>query len=374
MLNEYLYEIIAMIVFLTAIVIYFLTRKFNQEAENILDDLPLKSTKTTDNLDTTQLPTELDEEREEEAFVLQEEEGSFGHLQNNPFEKKPIETAIAEENPVQHIKSSRVKIEVPKHDKIRKENFKEFAGINLLVAEDNIINQKVIEGLLNGSGIHVTMAEDGQIALDILKENSDFDLILMDVHMPRIDGLEATRIIRSKPEYEHIVVIALSGDVSTDDIRIMNEAGMQEHLEKPLRIDMFYDVLYAYTKNKTTNKIEDPSIEIIMTQELNGDKGLAVCGGDEIFYKDILEEFTSTYTNVSTQLLELLKNRDIVKADALLLDFIGIAANIGADTIKVIAADLKEAIKDNEEQSYITILDNFEIHLEKLLKDIAAYK
>ncbi|MBL6974056.1 MAG: response regulator [Sulfurimonas sp.] len=377
MLNEYLYEIITLIVLLTFIVIYFLTRKFHQESENTLHDIVPKNTRAMYDPydDEEQASTQIDLDDTEEAFALEEqEEGSFGHLDNNPFEEasNTKETPIKQEVQKKR-RSSREKIAVPEHEKIRKENFKEFAGVKLLVAEDNIINQKVISGLLKDSGIEITMAEDGQIALDILAKNSDFDLILMDVHMPRVDGFEATKIIRDTPAYEDIVVVALSGDIAVDDVRKMNEAGMQEHLEKPLKMDYFYDILYAYTQaadHKRVNTAQEAST----AKELNRDKGLAICGGDEAFYKDILAEFTASYANISDKILELLRDKDTVRADALLLDFIGIAANIGADAIKAIALDLKEAIKDKEEKSYLTILDDFEIHLEKLFKDIAAYK
>ena len=212
------------------------------------------------------------------------------------------------------------------------------------------------------------MADDGQIALDILEKNSDFDMILMDAHMPRVDGFEATRIIRANPKYEHIVVVALSGDTAVDDIRKMTESGMQEHLEKPLRVDDFYDILYAYTKaDKSQNSTDSRA------KELNLYNGLAICGGDQDFYKNILSEFTTTYANTSQELTRLLNNKDTHNADALLLDFIGITANIGANRIRRTALELKLAIKDLEEKSYVGILDDFEVHLKILLKDIEAY-
>ncbi len=368
MLQEYIYEIIALIVILTLIVIYFLTRKFKQDEENSMHK---HTPKVSPNITETQsIPVEenikvKDDEiskYKEEAFKFSgSEEGSFGSIKNNPFEE------IEEETPK---RNKRSKIDVPPHGKILKDNFKEFKGVKLLVAEDNMINQKVISGLLSGSGVEITMADDGQIALDILEENSDFDMILMDAHMPKVDGFEATRRIRANTNYEHIVVVALSGDIAPDDIRKMSDAGMEEHLEKPLRMDSFYDILYAYTKG---NLIESEFIEVVMTKELNGDKGLQVCGGDDIFYKEILNEFTLTYTDATQMLTKLLDEKKIDLADAMLLDFIGITANIGAENIRDIALDLKETIKDLEEKSYITLLEDFEQHLEVLLKDIRRY-
>ena len=311
--------------------------------------------------DTDEEP--LVEDEYDTPYVLSgEEEGSFGHIETNPFEENKEE--IAKE-------VYRQKGFVPEHGKISKENFKEFAGIKVLVAEDNLINQKVIRGLLGDTGIEITMADDGQEALDILKSNSDFNFVLMDAHMPRVDGFQATREIRSNPKYEHILVVALSGDTAPDDIKKMIAAGMEEQLEKPLRMDPLYDIFYAYTKGDKEEESE--FIEVVMTKELNGDQGLSVCGGDDEFYKHILEEFIKNYSDSPQKIQSLLDSNHITLADAMLLDFIGITANIGADNIRTIALELKEAIKDTEERSYITLLDEYETHLRILLRDIKEY-
>ena len=364
MIQEYLYETIALIIILTSIVIYFLTVKFQQEEQDISENLEKKNKKPVQSIQPKEEIT-LEEETEipeEEPYILTgDEEGSFGNISNNPFDEQERQTTQ---------KKHRTKIEVPAHGKITKEHFKEFAGVKILVAEDNFINQKVISGLLADTGIEVTMADDGQIALDILEENSDFNFILMDAHMPRVNGFQATRAIRDNPKYEHILVVALSGDTAADDILKMKNSGMEEYLEKPLRMDDFYDILYAYTKEESqTNEF----VEVIMTKELNGDQGLSVCGGDDEFYKDILKEFINNYTHSTKKLSELLQNNDLQTADSMLLDFIGITANIGAETIRDIALELKEAIKDTEERSYNILLEEYQQHLEVLIRDIRDY-
>ena len=374
MLQEFFYEIIGLIVILTALVIYFLRVKSKHQEQDDFENASQLNIKKPDDIQEINVEPpvieekaeEDDENDEEEPFMLGAEEGSFGNIESNPFEEE------AKDSQTKTPKQYRLKGEVPPHGKISKDNFKEFAGVKLLIAEDNLINQKVINGLLSDSGIHITMADDGQVALDILKDNSDFDMVLMDAHMPRIDGFEATRAIRANPDYEHIVVVALSGDTAADDIKKMIDSGMQEHLEKPLRMEALYDVLYAYIKASTSNKNSD-YVEVIMTNELNGDKGLAVCSGDDEFYKDILREFKENYSDSSKALSDLLQNGDVKNADKMLLDLIGIAANIGADNIKKIAQDLKEAIKDTEENSYVTIMDEYDKHLSALLRDIKDY-
>lgn len=371
MIQDFFTEIIAGVAILILIIIYFVIVRSKQNQKNELEDIKNAMSREPSKLveiNFESLVNEKDEEAKEEKedldsdkiFELRgEEEGSFGNIEQNPF---------IEEAETKH----RVRCEVPSHGKISKENFKEFAGVKLLIAEDNLINQKVIAGLLADSGIEITIADDGKIALDILKQNSDFNMVLMDVHMPRMNGFEATEIIRANPNYEHIVVIALSGDIAADDIRKMTEAGMQEHLEKPLRMDAFYDILYAYTKNDSDAENSE-FIEVVMTNELKGEKGLEICGGDDKFYKAILKEFRDSYSDSSKKIYEYMKNDDVASADAMLLDMIGLAANIGADNIQEIAQDLKEAIKDTEEKSYVTLMDQYDKHLAALMRDIRDY-
>ncbi|MDD5051840.1 MAG: response regulator, partial [Sulfuricurvum sp.] len=240
-------------------------------------------------------------------------------------------------------------------------------GERILVAEDNIINQKVLLGLLAGSGIDIVLANDGQEALDILENDTNFLMILMDAHMPRVDGFEATRIIRSNPKYDHIVVVALSGDTASDDIQKMKNAGMSEQLEKPLRMESLYNIIYAYTGKK------DEGLEASMTKNLDADKGLQTCGGDESFYREILSEFMSDYGNSSDILGEFLRFNNIKSADALLLDIIGIAANIGANVLGEIASNMKLALSDTQKQSYFLFFDQYKKQHYRLMEEIKAY-
>ncbi len=259
---------------------------------------------------------------------------------------------------------------VPEHGKITKQNFSEFTGERILVAEDNIINQKVLLGLLAGSGIELIMANDGQEALDILENDTNFLMILMDAHMPRVDGFEATRIIRENPRYDHILVVALSGDTASDDIQKMKNAGMSEQLEKPLRMESLYEIIYAYT-GKESDK--DRSTEAKTTKNLDADIGLETCGGDEEFYREILSEFIRDYSNSSDTLGELLRAHNLHAANALLLDIIGVTENIGAHKLGEIASNMKLALNDTHEQSYFSLFDQYKLQLERLKEDIKTY-
>ena len=368
MITEYLNEIVAFIAIVVVLAIYLYVKRRSADSEEtkerFIQDMEAIESKKTDALEVEPSDTPYDvQDKALEREPLEEfsgsEEGDFG------IEETPHATPTVTKKEI-------TKRSVPQHAKITKQHFKEFAGARISVAEDNLINQKVLAGLLADSGIELVMANDGKEALDILKKDQNFFMVLMDAHMPRIDGFDATRSIRANPNYDHIVVVALSGDTASDDIKKMHAAGMSEHLEKPLRMGALYDIIYAYSGNHKSD--ESQYVDIIMTTELNGDKGLSTCGGDENFYMEILNEFVSTYSHSADQLSNLLQSENFKEADKLLLDIIGISANIGADPLNETANNLKDALKDTTEKSYLTLLEEYNSHLEALLRDIKEFK
>lgn len=257
------------------------------------------------------------------------------------------------------------------HGAITKENFKKFAGSKLLIAEDNIINQKVINGMLGDSGINIIMANNGQEALDILKENKDIYVVLMDAHMPVMDGFEATRRIRADKSLEHLLVVALSGDTAVDDIKKMKNAGMQEYLEKPLKLEKLYDILYCYLNivdKKTTNSTEGE-----ITKVLNKEKGLSICSNDTDLYKELLSEFLSIYKDVDQTINSCIVKDNIDAVQKLLLDISGTSANIGADKLSTLSTEFREILNDKKEDQYFTYEKKFNTMFLVLLEEIRAY-
>jgi len=267
---------------------------------------------------------------------------------------------------------NRKKRELAHHDKIKKEDFNRFDSVKILIAEDNVINQKVIVSLLANSGINITIANNGEEALNILENDSDFSLILMDAHMPIIDGYQATRSIRKNPNYNHIPIIALSGDTAADDIKNMLNTGMEAHLEKPLKMDALYDILYMYTvgnENKLTSKQSQNEV-----MDFDSNKGLDICGGDKEFYLEILNDFMSDYSDSADTLQKYINSTNRVDADKLLLDISGVAANIGADNLHEIAIDLKNSIANPKDLEYISDLQKYKRSLYQVCEAVKEYK
>jgi len=125
-----------------------------------------------------------------------------------------------------------------------------FAGKHLLVAEDVLINREILVALLEESGLSIDCAENGKEAYDMIGANVEkYDIVFMDLQMPHMSGLEATKLIRALPvqKCREIPIIAMTANVFQDDIDACLEAGMNDHLGKPLDFDRVLEVLKKYT-------------------------------------------------------------------------------------------------------------------------------
>lgn len=150
-------------------------------------------------------------------------------------------------------------IEIPfqiDHNKQREEHKKKevketsIKGVNVLLAEDNELNMEIAEFVLESAGAKVIKAFNGEEALEIFKasEQGEIDVILMDVMMPVMDGLEAARYIRrsNKENARDIPIIAMTANAFTEDRRRVLEAGMNEHLAKPLESEVLIEMIAKY--------------------------------------------------------------------------------------------------------------------------------
>ena len=337
-INEYFLELVAAVSIIALLLLYTLVKISNKKVD-------------------------VDSEEEVEIEI----ESNNKPVKKEEVEKKP------ESKPDAPVTTERMKRELVPHDKITKDDFSIFSNVKILIAEDNVINQKVITSLLANSGIYIAIANNGQECLDILKDDSDFAIIFMDAHMPIIDGFQTTRLIRKNPDYDHLPIVALSGDTAADDIRNMMNVGMEAHLEKPLRMNPFYDMLYIYT---TGDEGKENSIQPNnnISEEFDSNKGLNICGGDKEFYLEILNDFLSKYTDSANNLQKQINDTNSVDADKMLLDIAGVAANIGADNLHTIALDLKDSISHPEDLEYISYLKEYKRSLTKVCEAIMEYK
>jgi len=120
-------------------------------------------------------------------------------------------------------------------------------GMRVLVAEDNIINQMIVEEILTSAGIEVTLADNGIRALEALKEGR-FDVILMDIQMPEMDGLTATAQIRADHRYDNLPVLAMTANAAAEHQAESMSVGMNDHLTKPIDVNQLYNALKKWGK------------------------------------------------------------------------------------------------------------------------------
>ena len=121
-----------------------------------------------------------------------------------------------------------------------------FNGQRILLVEDNMINQEIARELLEQVGLHVTIAGDGREAVNYIEKGSCFDLILMDLQMPEMDGYEATRRIRANADIRRIPIIAMTAHAMVDERERCLALGMDGHISKPIEVDKLYKKLTLF--------------------------------------------------------------------------------------------------------------------------------
>ena len=121
----------------------------------------------------------------------------------------------------------------------------QFQNFSILLVEDNMLNQHVAKAFLADTKIQIDCAEDGQIAIDKIK-NKTYDIVLMDIQMPNMDGLTATSIIRNELKLTELPIIAMTAHAMEGDAQKSKQAGMNEHLTKPISPEKLYDMLLKY--------------------------------------------------------------------------------------------------------------------------------
>ena len=122
------------------------------------------------------------------------------------------------------------------------------AGLHILLAEDNVVNQQVAAEILSADGATVDIAANGQVAIDMLQAQPErYDVVLMDMQMPQVDGVSAARMIRADERFALLPIIAMTANASEQNRQECLEAGMNDHVSKPLDWDALTELVLAYT-------------------------------------------------------------------------------------------------------------------------------
>jgi len=215
---------------------------------------------------------------------------------------------------------------------------------NILLVEDNKINQEIIIGLLENSGINIDIANNGKEAINLCVKNpKKYELILMDLQMPIMGGIEASKHIRQKDK--DIPIIALSANAMKEDVASTEAVGMNEYLHKPIEVEKLYATLLKYISVKTKplnmDKAEKDDIKIPYLKYIDTDLGLTYIAGNKKLYLKILSNFYNDYKDMK------LKNLEKEEFARVIHTIKGLSANIGATALHVASKNLD--VTPNEE-------------------------
>ncbi len=228
------------------------------------------------------------------------------------------------------------------------------AGGHVLVMEDNEINQIVIRELLEAIGLQVHITHNGKEGFDTLltSENDYFDLILMDIQMPVMDGYEACKLIRQEPRFMNIPIIALTAHALEGHREQCFSAGMNDYLSKPVDPSQLYTVLKQWLRVRVAAPLSPLPT---MVDGLNVGDALARLAGHEKIYRSILGKFIETHCDTIEELQNLKTAHDFKEMRMLAHSLKGVAATIGADQLAVVAKDLEDASLANCQEDCDTI-------------------
>ena len=236
---------------------------------------------------------------------------------------------------------------------------KDLEGIEILLVEDTEINQEVASELLSSVGIIVTLVEDGQSALDVL-EQRDFDGVLMDCQLPVKDSYEAARELRQQERFKDLPVIAMTENVLAVDREKSLQAGMDDHIGKPVNPRELFSTLkkWIHPKRRDTSKesadsTRDSYIKIPEIEGLNTESGLSIVQHNQAIYIRLLYKFSKMYTDFKKIFMEARLSDDHETAIRCAHSLKGSAGNIGAEEVQDAAFELEKASKGKNEESVI---------------------
>lgn len=218
--------------------------------------------------------------------------------------------------------------------------------VSILLAEDSPINQQIVLELLEQPRITVDVVNTGILAIAALAEK-DYDLVLMDIQMPELDGLEATRRIRSMEKHKDLPIIALTAHALDEDRIKFLDAGMSDYMSKPLNEQKLYQLLIKWiAKGMEVVTAEMPPIEGTEGQTSNlrsfqTKTPMANLKGNWQQYVKLLTDFHSAYKDSGMTLDDLLEAGDYEKARSIVHSIRGIAGNLGAVNLFIVAQTLE---------------------------------
>jgi two-component system sensor histidine kinase/response regulator len=250
------------------------------------------------------------------------------------------------------------------------------AGVRVLLVEDNILNQEVARRFLHKVGVKVQIAENGALALAALDEAA-FDLVLMDCQMPVMDGYEATRRIRADGRFATLPILAMTANALVGDRERSLEAGMNDHLTKPLKPALLYQTMahwLGHGSQPPVSPTQPPAAgEPPALQRLDAAKAMANLGEDAELYAQVLAVFLDDAPNQLVSLDAALAIGDYQTASRAAHSLKGTSATLGADRLSAQALKMEKACKGGDKEMITAIDADFRAELHASLAAMKDY-
>jgi len=291
------------------------------------------------------------------------------------FLLKPVTGSVFVDTLMQAFGHRQQQRRIPPSQKPQLEIQAQVFGAKILLVEDNLINQQIAQELLEGVGFHVTVVDNGEAAVTAVTEQA-FDLVLMDIHMPRMDGYQATQSIRNNDQCKHLPIIAMTANAMASDKQKCLDTGMNDHIAKPIDPDQLYQTLNRWVRltsqvgHKSTPEDAPKTVTFPATMDgINIHIGLSKVRQNRHLYLKILRQFSADYATADNTLTDLLVN-DLNRAKVLVHTLKGVSGNIGAQSLYEASMALESDLQNGDDIE--TSLPHFKRALHQVIRAIAG--
>ncbi|PKL77803.1 MAG: hypothetical protein CVV27_04550 [Candidatus Melainabacteria bacterium HGW-Melainabacteria-1] len=252
-------------------------------------------------------------------------------------------------------------------------------GARVLLVEDNEINQLVARELLEAEGFEVDAVLHGREALEQLNAVSaeHYDLVLMDIHMPVMDGYVATRRIREMPGFEQLPVVAMTADAVTGIREQVLAAGMNDFISKPIDLHQLFEVMARWIRPREGGRRPErvqAQLELPPLPGIDSHEALMRLGGNVGLYIKLLRRFGAELPDKLDELAGQLARQQLEAAQQIAHTLKGTSGNLGLTALQARMASLEQGLKTQDWLTAEFLLEQARLQLQPLLPELAQLK